>query len=179
VRDLTRLPNQLEPGRGLCRAIIETPMGHRGKYDFDQETGLFELVKILPAGMYFPFDFGFIPSTLCDDGNPLDVMVFGDEPSAVGTLLRVRLIGVLKAEQIVDGRSERNDRLLAVPTMGQLYAGVRTIEDFAPTFLESLSQFWINKAKLEGKIFRVLDTEGPLAAVAAVRQSANAARTGA
>ena len=129
--------------------------------------------------MCFPFDFGFIPSTLGDDGGPLDVMVLGDEPSVAGALLRVRLIGVLAAEQIVDGRTERNDRLLAVPTVSRLHAGVRAIGDVDPAFVESLSQFWIHKGQREGRIFTVLGAEGPRAAVAAVCRGAHAAKAGA
>jgi inorganic pyrophosphatase len=176
LRNLTQLPHELDQERGLCRAIIETPKGHRGKYDFDPRSGLFELVKMLPEGMNFPLDFGFVPSTLCDDGDPLDIMVMGDEPSPVGALLRVRLIGVLEAEQEKRGQTERNDRLLGIPTVCRLFAGAKTIEDLEPAFLENLGQFWINKAKLEGRMFRMLGAKGPRTAVELVRRSAKAAK---
>jgi inorganic pyrophosphatase len=176
MHDLTRLPHQLDRGTGVCRAIIETPKGNRGKYDYDVDSGLFELARMLPDGMSFPVDFGFVPSTLCDDGDPLDVMVLNDEPSAVGTLVRVRLIGVLEAEEEEGGRIERNDRLLAIPLHAHLYASAKNLDDLEPTFLENVAQFWVNKARLEGKSFRVLGHGEPAAAIEIVRRSGRAAK---
>jgi inorganic pyrophosphatase len=75
MTDLTRLPNHFDPKTGICSAIIETPRGRRNKFDYDPDSNLFKLGGLLPEGMTFPFDFGFIPSTLGDDGDPLDVMV--------------------------------------------------------------------------------------------------------
>jgi inorganic pyrophosphatase len=176
MRDLTELPNDLDRDAGTCLAIIETPKGRRGKYDYDPESGLFCLAKLLPEGMSFPLDFGFIPSTLCDDGDPLDVMVLSDEPSPVGALVEIKLIGVLEAEEKEHGKVERNDRLLAIPLVSHLYAGISTASDLEPTFIRHLSEFWINKAKLEGKTFRVLNVSDPAAAIALVRQAAKIAK---
>jgi len=75
VSDLTTIPNQLDEKSGQCCAIIETPKGCRNKFDYDPESNLFKLVGLLPEGLMFPFDFGFIPSTLGDDGDPVDIMV--------------------------------------------------------------------------------------------------------
>ena len=75
--------------------------------------------------MSFPTDFGFVPSTLCEDGDPLDVMLLGDEPGPVGVLMRARLLGVLQVEQLKAGKAERNDRLLAVPWCSRLHASAR------------------------------------------------------
>ena len=176
MRDLTRLPNHLDREAGSCRAIIETPKGNRGKYDYDPETDLFELARMLPDGMSFPVDFGFVPSTLADDGDPLDVMVLSDEPFPVGALVEIRLIGVLEAEETEDGRVERNDRLLAIPLKSHLYASAKNLDDLEPTFLENVSQFWINKAKLEGKSFTILGRGEPSAAIELVRRSAKLAK---
>jgi inorganic pyrophosphatase len=176
MRDLTRLPHQLDREAGCCRAIIETPKGNRGKYDYDPQTDLFELARMLPDGMSFPVDFGFVPSTLCDDGDPLDVMVLSEEPSPVGALLRVRLLGVLKAEETEDGRVERNDRLLATPLKSHLYASAQNLNDLEPAFLENVSQFWVNKAKLEGKSFRIIGRGEPSAAIELVRRGAKMAK---
>jgi inorganic pyrophosphatase len=176
MRDLTELSNGLDRDAGTCVAIIETPKGRRGKYDYDRETGLFRLANLLPEGMSFPLDFGFIPSTLCDDGDPLDVMVLSDEPSPVGALVEVKLIGVLEAEEKEHGKVERNDRLLAIPVASHLYAGISTVDDLEPSFIRYLSEFWINKAKLEGKTFRVLKVSEPAAAIALVRQTAKVAK---
>jgi inorganic pyrophosphatase len=96
---------------------VETPKGRRGKLDYDQKSGLFWLKTLFPDGMSFPLDFGFVPSTLCDDGDPLDVMVLADEANFPGTLLDVRLLGVIEAEEIEHGKTERNDRLIAASTV--------------------------------------------------------------
>src|ERR1051325_7710078 len=90
----------LEPYDGkLLNAIIETPRGSRNKYKYDERTGLFKISKVLPAGAAFPYDFGFIPNALAEDGDPLDVLILMDEPAYPGCLIPARAIGVLEAEQ--------------------------------------------------------------------------------
>jgi inorganic pyrophosphatase len=171
VCDLTHLPHELDREEGACRIVIETPKGNNG----DPETGLFELAKVLPDGISFPVDYGFVPSTLADDGDPLDVMILGDEPSPVGVTMRVRLIGVLEAEETEAGRVERNDRLLAIPLHSRRFAA-KNLDDLKPAFLENVSQFWINKAKLEGKTFKIVGHGEPSAAIEFVRRTARAAK---
>src|SRR6204780_1452133 len=114
MADLSTLPPQLDAKKGTCRAIIETPKGCRNKFDFDRDSNLFKLGGLLPEGMMFPFDFGFIPSTRGEDGDPLDVMVLMDAPAHVGCLLQIRIIGIIEAKQAQGGKTERNDRLLGV-----------------------------------------------------------------
>src|ERR1700726_4297931 len=111
MADLISFPNKLDRKKFQCRAIIETPKNRRNKFDYDPESNLFELAGLLPEGMMFPFDFGFIPSTRGDDGDPLDVMVLMDEPAHVGCLLHVRIIGVIEAEQIEGKKRTKNNRL--------------------------------------------------------------------
>ena len=79
---------RLDPEKRVCRAIIETPKGFRNKFDYDPDANLFKLGGLLPEGMMFPFDFGFIPSTLGDDGDPVDIMVLMDAPAHVGCTRR-------------------------------------------------------------------------------------------
>src|SRR5690242_4249841 len=83
----------------LTNVVIECPKGSRNKYKYDEKLGLFKLSKVLPMGAVFPFDFGFIPSTRSEDSDPLDILVIMDEPGSVGCLLKVRLLGVIEAEQ--------------------------------------------------------------------------------
>jgi inorganic pyrophosphatase len=173
--DLTKLPHNLNPKTASCQAIIETPKGRRGKLDYDPEVRLFRLKKLLPDGMSFPLDFGFVPSTLCDDGDPLDIMVLADEPNFPGTLLDVRLIGVIEAEEFEHGKSERNDRLLAVALVSHLYASLKTIAELDDRFTDNLIQFWTNKDRVEGKTFKSLGVKGPVEAIALIKQSAKAA----
>src|SRR5258705_4040827 len=129
MADLSSLSNQLDAKKGTCRAIIETPKGSRNKFDYDPESKLFMLGGLLPEGMMFPFDFGFIPSTLGEDGDPLDVLVLMDAPAHVGCLIDVRIIGIIQAEQTQDGKTKRNDRLLGVAIHSYDHEGVESIDD--------------------------------------------------
>ncbi len=79
--------------------IIDTPKGSRNKFAWDKNRTLFELSGVLPAGAIFPYDFGFIPGTLGEDGDALDVLVLMDEPAFCGCLVRSRLLGVIEAKQ--------------------------------------------------------------------------------
>src|SRR5689334_14657950 len=101
-------------GHDGINIVIETPRGCRNKFKFDEKLGVFRLNSILPAGSVFPFDFGYVPGTRAEDGDPLDVLLLLDEPVFTGCVVRARLIGVLEAEQRENGKAERNDRLIAV-----------------------------------------------------------------
>jgi inorganic pyrophosphatase len=90
MADFTSLPHQLDAKKCVCRAIIETPKGSRNKFDYDPDSGLFMLGGLLPEGMMFRFDFGFVPSTLGEDGDPLDIMVLMDAPAHVGCLKKAK-----------------------------------------------------------------------------------------
>lgn len=96
-------PLTLKPFDGkdkqLLRVVIETPKGSRNKFAFDADEHIFDLKKVLPSGMTFPYDFGFVPSTLADDGDPVDVLVLMDEPAFPGCVLSCRPIGVIEGEQ--------------------------------------------------------------------------------
>jgi inorganic pyrophosphatase len=173
---LTKLPHKLDPKKAQCRAVIETPKGRRGKLDYDPKLGLFRLKSLLPDGMSFPLDFGFVPSTLCDDGDPLDVMVLADEANPPGTLLDIRLIGVIEAEEMEHGKSERNDRLIAAAAVSHLYENLTSVADLGHDFTDNLIQFWINKDRLEGKVFKSLGVKGANAAIALVKHAAREAK---
>src|SRR5688500_13414908 len=89
----------LDKETGLANVIIDTPKGSRNKFKFNEDKGLFKLKHVLPAGMVFPFDFGFLPNTLTEDGDPLDVLILSEAPTFAGCLIETRIIGVLEAEQ--------------------------------------------------------------------------------
>src|SRR6266700_1841919 len=158
---LTSHPLRLDPRKRTCRAIIETPKGCRNKFDYDPDSGLFMLGGLLPEGMMFPFDFGFIPSTLGEDGDPLDIMVLMDAPAHVGCLIEVRIIGIITAEQTEDGKTEANDRLLGVAIHSYDHEDLESIEDVNKTLLDKLEEFFIYYNKQRGKKFRVTGTGGP------------------
>ena len=143
------------------RVIIETPKGSRNKYAFDSEQRIFELKKVLPAGMAFPYDFGFVPSTIAEDGDPTDVLVLMDEPAFPGCLLRCRLIGIIEGEQGQKKDCERNDRVVAVEQENHSYAHVKHIKDLGKKFIVELEEFFVNYHQLSGKEYRILDVRGP------------------
>jgi len=155
-----------------CRAIIDTPKGRRNKFAYDRESGLFELRGLLPEGMSFPFDFGFIPSTICDDGDPLDIMVLMDEAAHVGCILDVRIIGAIQAEQTEDGKTERNDRLLGVAVHSYQHEDVKSIDEVSPRLLEQVEAFFVQYNKLRGKKFKVTGRVGPNKAMGILKQAA-------
>lgn len=165
MADLTMLAHQLDTEKGTCRAIIETPKGCRNKFDYDPESNLFMLGGLLPEGMMFPFDFGFIPSTLGDDGDPIDILVLMDAPAHVGCLIDVRLIGVISAEQIQDGTKETNDRLLGVAIHSYDHEDLTTIDQVSKTLLSQLEEFFVSYNKQRGKKFRITGTGGPKRAI--------------
>jgi len=165
MADLTKLPHQLDAKKGTCRAIIETPKGSRNKFDYDPDSNLFMLGGLLPEGMMFPFDFGFIPSTLGGDGDPLDILVLMDAPAHVGCLIEIRIVGVISAEQIEDGKKETNDRLLGVAIHSYDHEDIESIDDVGKTLLSQLEEFFISYNKQRGKKFRITGTGGPNKAV--------------
>ena len=161
MADLTTLPHQLDVKKGTCRAIIETPKGCRNKFDYDPDSGLFMLGGLLPEGMMFPFDFGFIPSTLGEDGDPLDILVLMDAPAHVGCLIEVRIIGIINAKQSEDGKIESNDRLLGVANHSYDHEDLESISDVSKTLLDQLEAFFTSYNKQRGKKFKVTGTGGP------------------
>jgi inorganic pyrophosphatase len=156
MTNLSTLPHNLDAPRCECRAIVETPRGSRQKFGYDPSTGAFRLRHVLAAGMSFPIDFGFIPSTRGEDGDPLDVMVFGDEPFFPGCMMDVRLIGVVEAVQTADGETYRNDRLMAVPLLSRRYGEARTMDDLPEGAVGEINQFWQTYNHLRGRTFEVL-----------------------
>ncbi len=106
--------------------------------------------------MVFPHDFGFIPSTEADDGDPVDVLILMDEPTFPGCVIISRLIGVIKGEETKDRQTERNDRLVAVAEESYSHSNVKELEQLNKTFLEEVEAFFVNYQKEHGKKFKVL-----------------------
>jgi inorganic pyrophosphatase len=142
--------------------IIETPKGSRNKFNYDEELMLFKLGGVLPAGAVFPFDFGFVPSTLGGDGDPLDVLVLMDEPAFTGCLVRVRVVGVVEAEQTErDGETTRNDRLIGVAAESRLHSKVRSLAGLNENTLDEIEHFFVSYNEIKGKEFKPLGRFGP------------------
>ena len=177
MADLTVLPHEFDDKKRTCRAIIETPKGSRNKFGYDRETNLFALHGLLPEGMLFPFDFGFVPSTLGADGDPVDVLVLMDAPAQVGCLVEVRLIGVISATQTEKGRKESNDRLLAAAIHSYQHEDLQSIHDVRESLLSQVEEFFISYNKQRGKTFTVKDLGGPNKAVKVLKNGIKAYTT--
>ncbi len=153
-RMLERIDPKREGKEGEITVVIETPQGSRNKYKYDQEIDAFTLSSVLPAGASFPYDFGFVPSTVGDDGDPLDVLVLMDEPAFPGCVLAVRPIGVIEADQTEkDGKIEKNDRVICVASTARTHGNVRDIGDLADELVEEITHFFISYNDARGRRF--------------------------
>src|SRR5246500_2141632 len=161
LADPSRLAPIVSQDKQLLRVVVETPKGSRNKFAFNPDEHTFELKKVLPAGMAFPYDFGFVPSTLGDDGDPVDVLALMDEPAFPGCLLKCRLIGIIEGEERTKKDTERNDRIVAVEQDNHSYSHVKHIDDLGKKFVKELEEFFVNYHDLDGSEYRVLDVRGP------------------
>jgi inorganic pyrophosphatase len=170
-------PAVLSPFNGkkdILRVVIETPKGSRNKFSFNEKNKVFTLKKVLPAGMAFPYDFGFVPSTLADDGDAVDVLVLMDEPAFPGCVLECRPIGVIQGDQGSGKTRERNDRIVAIENQNHSYADVKKLGDLGKKFLQELEEFFVDYHRLSGEKYRVLDAKGPAQALKLVQQGIRA-----
>jgi inorganic pyrophosphatase len=153
----------VNPYMSSIEVVIETPKGSAQKYDYVPNTPFFRMKKILPSGMVFPYDFGFIPKTKGEDGDPLDVIVISEFNSFPGVIIKCRIIGGIKAEQTEDKDSKkmiRNDRFLAIPKCSNIFENIAQMQDLPTRITDDLEEFFIDYNKLEGKKFRALKKMG-------------------
>jgi inorganic pyrophosphatase len=168
----TTLKALSDPKKLIVNAVIETPGGSRNKFKFDENLGFFALSGVLPEGMVFPHAFGFVPSTKAADGDPEDILVIMDEPTFSGCVVPSRLIGVIEAEQTeTNGKSERNNRLIAVAAHSRDYSETHRLGDLNSNMLKELEQFFVNYNREKGKKFRVLQMRGPKQALKVLKKS--------
>jgi inorganic pyrophosphatase len=177
--NLANLPHQLDKQKRECRVVIETPKGRRNKFDYDPEVEAFTLGGLLPEGMSFPFDFGFVPSTVAEDGDPIDVMVLMDEPAHVGCVLTIRLIGLIEAEQTDGGKKTENDRLIGVAVHSYSHENIRSISEVNKPLLDQVEEFFVSYNKSRGKKFKVTGVHGPSKALKRVHKAIEAAQNNA
>jgi len=178
--DPRRLPAFVPEHRRAINVVIETVRGSRNKFAWDEETHLFRLKKVLPEGMAFPHDFGFVPSTLAGDGDPLDVLVLMDEPAFAGCLIGCRVVGAIVGDQWESrrpgGRGTRNDRVVAVALASRTHEDLRALGDLNGSMLEQVEAFFVHYQTTLGKRYRVRGRRGPRAAWQLVERSARAWR---
>jgi len=152
--------------------VVETPRGSSCKLEFDPDLRAFTLAKPLMVGLTYPYDWGFIPSTKADDGDPLDVLIIHDAQTYPGVVLRCKPIGILELTQKSRGKKEeRNDRVFAVPDRSPLEADLLDIRRLPSRAHEELEQFFRATNALEEKELKVLGWRGPRHAIKMIKQS--------
>jgi inorganic pyrophosphatase len=135
----------------LMDIIIETPKGSRQKYSYDKDIKLFRLKKVLAPGLVFPFDFGFIPGTQGEDGDPLDIMVLSEYQGFPGCVVDVRIVGCLQATQTKSKKPMRNDRFIGVLEQSSVYDRIMSLEELPGTLIDSIKLFFSTYLQAEGK----------------------------
>lgn len=156
---------------GAVRVVVEASAGTRSKFKYDPGPGVFALHHVIPPGTAFPLDFGFLPSTLGDDGDPLDALVFADEPSPVGTVVPARLLGVIEAKQSTEGgKPARNDRFIAAATASHSYDAWKDMKDVPPKLVEAIEAFFVTYNAQRGVKFEAVGRHGASAAAKLLRQ---------
>lgn len=130
----------------IINAVIEIPRGSRNKYEYDERYNIFQLDRVLASPMHYPTAYGFVPSTLFSDGDPVDIMVLIEEPTFVGCLIEVRPLGVMR---MVDG-GKQDDKIIAVPVADHHFSHYVTLENMKPHTLEEIKYFYSTYKNLEG-----------------------------
>lgn len=142
----------------IITAMVECPKGYNQKFDYDEENRRFKLSKILPTGLVFPFDFGMIPGTKGEDGDPLDIIMISESAGFPGCMMDCRIVGVIQAEQTeLNGDTMRNDRFIGIPEVSHLFANVNTLDQLPTGIIDQLETFFKNYNQQAGKEFKVTD----------------------
>ncbi len=150
-----KLWRELEPGPEppeIVYAIIEIPKGSRNKYEFDKKKGYFVLDRVLYTPFHYPTDYGIIPKTFCDDGDPLDIMVIMEQPTFPGCVIEVRPVALLK---MIDS-GDYDDKVLAVPTKDPRFENIKDMGDIPEHTFKEISHFFEHYKELEGKEVKIL-----------------------
>jgi inorganic pyrophosphatase len=171
VASLHRLPVFTKDG--AVHVVVECPRGSAVKLKWEPKLGVMTLSRTLPHGVVYPFDFGFIPSTLAEDGDPLDAMIVCDAPTFPGVVVGCRPIGVFRASQKGEGKKKRvrNDRVIFVAASDRRGGDLKDVSDLPARAREELEAFFIASVALEDKELEVLGWGDVREARAAVERS--------
>lgn len=164
---LDRLPSFAEDR--LVNVVIDTPSGGAAKFKYDRAKRCYRLGRLLPAGAVFPYNFGSIPRTAAEDGDPLDLLVLTEVPLFVGCLAQAKLLGVLVAQQTEAGKTIRNDRLLGAAVTEVNAPLFDTLDDVGPIRLAEIEHFFISYNRAQGREFKPITMGDRGAAEKAVR----------
>ncbi len=151
----------------VVHAIVEIPKGSRNKYEVDKTTGLIRLDRYLYSSSVYPGDYGFIPQTLAEDGDPLDILVMVSEPTFSGCLIETRVLGLFRMKD----RGVNDFKVLGVPHSDPLLTEIRSLDDVGHPFLREVQHFFGTYKQLEGVIIETLGWAGIDEATAEVKES--------
>ncbi len=150
---------ELPAGRdvpNLVNVIVESPKGSRNKYEYDKQTGAIVLDRVLYSSIHYPGDYGLIPQTYYEDGDPLDILVMVNEPTFSGCVIQARPIGLFRMKD----RDEPDDKILAVPASDPIFGDYHDIGDIPQHFLQEVAHFFAVYKDLEGVHVKTLGWEG-------------------
>ena len=148
-RDYARDYMMIPPGTGepsVANMIVEIPKGRRTKFEVDKATGLIKMDRYLFSSTMYPGDYGFIPQTLAEDGDPLDILVMVNEPTFSGCLIEARVVGIFKMRD----KGFNDYKVLGVPNKDPLFADLKTLNDVPAHFLREVEHFFSTYKALEG-----------------------------
>ncbi|PWT75682.1 MAG: inorganic pyrophosphatase [Proteobacteria bacterium] len=169
--DLLTLP--VRNDNGDVHVVIETTRGSAAKLAYDPDLQVFTLSKALILGLTYPYDWGFIPSTRGDDGDPIDALVLHDAATAPGLVLQCKIIGVLQVQQSERHRKPiRNDRLIAVPRHSHREKADKDARDLPTPMRQEIEKFFVAADELESKELKFLGWKGPKAGERLIDQAA-------
>lgn len=166
----SNLWRELEPGPNppdVVYTIVEIPKGSRNKYEYGKELGVLKLDRVLFSSLYYPGDYGLIPRTFYDDGDPLDIIVMINEPTFPGCVIEARPIGLFK---MLD-QGVADDKVLAVPATDPIFEDYRDIKDIPRHFLKEVAHFFEVYKDLEGKRTKPVGWEGADVAKAEINRA--------
>jgi inorganic pyrophosphatase len=165
--DLSKIPAGKNPPEDIY-VVIEIPQGSGIKYEVDKESGAVFVDRFLYTAMYYPFNYGFIPNTLAEDGDPTDVLVISSEPVVPGSVIRSRPIGMLEMED----EEGIDTKIIAVPVskLDKTFDNVKTVEDLPEATLNKIKHFFEHYKELEpGKWVKVKSFKGVETAIEAIK----------
>lgn len=151
----------------VMNVVIEIPKFSKNKYEIDKETGIIALDRVMHSAQDYPFDYGFVPQTLFDDGDALDVVLITTHPLAPGILVKARPVAIM---EMIDG-GERDDKVVAVPVDDPRFDGVNDIADLNPHFQKEMTHFFETYKKVQNKEVSVGAWHGAAEAKAAFVKS--------
>ena len=149
----------------VINAVVEIPKGSRNKYEYDVDLGVFKLDRVLYSSMHYPEAYGFVPNTLWDDGDPLDILIFIDQPLFTGVVVEVKPIGILRMKD----EKGPDDKLLSVAVNDPTYRNISDVKDVPNHLLVEIEHFFTSYKKLENKHVESFGWDNVLVALEAVK----------